>query len=101
MKDLPRVFANRIDNFVNNDQEYYYSNSKNNREERQYNDIDIMKKVNDIFSSKNHVYKSKVKIKTRGGEVIKEIVGKNSREILTIEGEHLKISDILDIEKIY
>lgn len=60
----------------------------------------IIKKINNIFSSPNHVYKSKVKITYKDKEDIKTIVGKTNTHLITIDGTLLKIIDIIDIERI-
>lgn len=98
MKDLPKVFANRIEKEINKSQNIYYGGSRNNNYIEK--NINIDKKINDIFSDSHYVYKSKVKIITKDGEKEKIIVGKTSNSLLTISGEVIKINDILDIEKI-
>ncbi len=98
-KDLPNVFANPLDKTFNNVQEIYYGVGK---EERSMSvSIDsILTKINRIFNSPHHVYKSKVKITTNSGELVKEIVGKTSGSLLTLDGESIKIIDIQDIERL-
>lgn len=97
MKDLPKVFANKISNDINNTQEIFYSDRtivKNNVNES------VVKKINNIFSSKNHVYKSRVLITFKDKLVEKVIVAKNNSHLITIDGELIKIIDIKDIQKI-
>lgn len=94
MKDLPKVFANTINKKINNEQDLFYSKD---RKDIKKGNID--KKINSIFSSPNHVYKSKVLIKTSKEDIEKIIVGKNSNNLITIDGELIKINDILDIER--
>lgn len=99
MKDLPRVFANKINENINNTQEIFYGNDrkilKNN------NSLSIVKKINNIFASSNHVYKSRVRITLKDMEIEKVIVGKTNVNLITIDGELIKINDIIDIEKIW
>lgn len=97
MKDLPRVFANKIDESINNDQELFYGSV---RGEDTKDDISVVKKINNIFASSHHVYKSRVRITLKNGIVEKVIVGKTSSELITIEGELIKIIDIVDIVKL-
>lgn len=97
MKDLPRVFANKIDESINNDQELFYGNM---RGESPKDDISVVKKINNIFASSHHVYKSRVRITLKNGVVEKVIVGKTSSELITIDGELIKIVDIVDIVKL-
>lgn len=98
MKELPKVFANKIDDSINNTQDIFYGSDRFSKIKK--DDISIIKKINNIFSSSNHVYKSKVKIILRDKEVEKTIVGKNNTNLITIDGELIKIIDILDINKI-
>ena len=60
----------------------------------------INKKINEIFGSLNHVYKSRVRITMNDGIHEEEIVGKTNINLLTIDNKLIKITDILDIEKI-
>lgn len=99
MDRLPKVFANRLSHNINNDQKIFYGGNReivNNS-----NEASIKKKISDIFSSSNHVYKSKVLLRTNSGDTEKIIVGKTSSNLITIQGELIKISDIIDIKKIY
>ena len=96
MHNLPKVFENKIDH-INNTQSIFYGNDRgisNN------NPKNITKKINDIFSSPNHVYKSLCKITTRNNIIEKVIVGKTNTNLITINGELINILDILDIEKL-
>ena len=97
MKDLPRVFANKIDESINNDQELFYGNMRGDAPK---DDISVVKKINNIFADSHHVYKSRVRITLKNGVVEKVIVGKTSSELITIDGELIKIIDIVDIVKL-
>jgi len=97
MKDLPRVFANKISDDIKNTQELFYGSD---RSIKKNDGISIVKKINNIFASRNHVYKSKVSITLKDKVVEKVIVGKNNTHLITIDGELIKIIDIEDIEKI-
>ena len=96
MNKLPNVFASPINKKLHNYQDIYRSD----REVKSYNPKDINKKINEIFGSLNHVYKSKVRITMADGVKEEEIVGKTSINLLTIDNKLIKITDILDIEKI-
>ncbi len=98
MKDLPRVFANKIDTNINNDQELFYGSDR--LFVKKDDDISIVKKINNIFASSHHVYKSRVKITLKDKVVEKVIVGKTSADLITMDGERIKIIDILDIERL-
>lgn len=96
MDKLPNVFANPINKKFENVQDLYRSD----KAVRSYNPQDINKKINQIFGSSDHVYKSKVKITLNDGITTEYIVGKTNLNLLTLEGKLIKITDILDIEKI-
>ncbi len=94
--DKPRVFANPINKKIDNVQDLFRSD----KESRSINPVDVNKKINEIFASRNHVYKSKVKITLKDKVIEKEIVGKTNINLLTLDGDLIRITDILDIEKI-
>ena len=101
MKDLPRAFANKIDTNINNDQELFYGSDRIiTKKVKKDDDISIVKKINNIFASSHHVYKSRVKITLKDKVVEKVIVGKTSADLITMDGERIKIIDILDIERL-
>lgn len=96
MKELPKVFANKINEEINNTQELFYGGNRSFIK----NNVSIIKKINNIFASPNHVYKSRVKITSKNGIEEKIIIGKNNTHLITIDGELIKIIDIEDIERI-
>ena len=96
-KDLPKVFANPINKSLTNNKDIYYSS---NKEDRNINVENIPKKINEIFSSPHHVYKSKVKISTNNDTYESTIVGKTGNYLLTIKGERININDIKAIDRL-
>lgn len=97
-KKLPSVYASPINKKIDNTQDLYYSAlTRNNPKEYSLNEI--IKKINDIFNSPNHVYKSRVVITTSNNALEEIIVGRTANSILTIDGKVIKISDIKNIEK--
>lgn len=95
MNKLPNVFASPISKKISNYQDIYRSD----RNKKTYNPKDINKKINEIFASNNHVYKSKVIITLNSGTFEEVIVGKTNASLLTLDNKVIKITDILDIEK--
>ena len=95
MNKLPNVFASPINKKLNNYQDLYRSDSAT----KSYNPKDINKKINEIFGSLNHVYKSRVRITLKDKVIDEVIVGKTSIYLLTIDNKKIKITDIIDIEK--
>ncbi len=94
--EKPRVYANPINKKIDNVQDLFRSD----KDSRSINPVDVNKKINEIFASRNHVYKSKVRITLKDAVVEKEIVGKTNINLLTLDGDLIKITDIVDIERI-
>ena len=107
MKELPKMYQNKITKKINNDQKIYSSienknnNSisklpKNNTINNRYN---IEQKIYNIFNSPDYIYKVDVTIITDTGTTEKRIVGKNRTNLITIDNEYIPISSIIDIYK--
>ena len=94
--NLPDVSAFPIEKELDNCQNRFYG-SNNFLDNKPVN---VNNKIKEIFNSNNHVYKSKVIIKTNNDILEKVIVGRTPSELLTLSGEKIKIVDILDIEKL-
>lgn len=97
MNDLPRVYANKISENINKAQNVFYGSD---RDVTKKSTESVIKKINRIFASSDHVYKSLVRITSKDGTLEKVIVGKTNTNLITINGELIKIIDIIDIEKI-
>ena len=89
----PGIFVNKIDHKLNNNEKVFSSLRKNYIKEN----IDVRKKIKEIFNSPKYVYKMDVIIKTKTETLNKTIIGISNDEILTFDNEKIKISDILDI----
>jgi len=96
MKDLPSVSAFPIKKKLDNSQERYYGSSHLMPSKK----VNVISKINEIFASNNHVYKSRVRITFKNDTSERTIVGKTSTQLLTLTGEKINIVDIIDIEKI-
>ena len=97
MKDLPKVFQNKIDKKFDNNRSIYYSNNSY-EEDRSIDTRTILQKINDIFSSPNYVYKANVEITLKDKKVTKRIIGRNKNYIITMDNDLIPISDIVDIK---
>ena len=101
MKDLPKVFHNKIDKVFDNNKKVFYSN---NTQENSYTSEDksdvrnVIQKINSIFSSPNYVYKANVEITLKDKKIIKRIIGRNKDYIITMDNELIPIIDIIDIK---
>ncbi len=94
--EIPRVYANPINKKIDNVQDLFRSDKDN----KNINTVDLTKKINEIFASKDHVYKSKVHITLKDRSFDTQIVGRTNINLLTLDGSLIKITDIVDIEKI-
>lgn len=93
-KDLPKIYAVKIDKDINNDMQTYYGSLKNDIK----GNVNIDNKINKIFASKDFVYKKDVVIITKNSKLKKTIVGKNDKQLLTLDNTTININDIVDIE---
>ena len=98
MKDLPKVFHNKINKKFNNNKNVYYSNKA--YEETTTDNRTILQKINDIFSSPNYVYKANVEITLKDKKVTKRIIGRNKNYIITMDNDLIPITDIIDIRSL-
>ena len=97
MKDLPKVFHNKIDKKFDNNRSIYYSS--NTYDDRSVTDSrTVLQKINDIFSSPNYVYKANVEITLKDKKVTKRIIGRNKNYIITMDNDLIPITDIVDIK---
>lgn len=94
--EKPRVFANPINKRLDNNEDLFRSSKSaiNN------NPKDINKKINEIFASSNHIYKSRVRITLKDKTIDADLIGKTNLNLLTMDGGLIRITDILDIEKL-
>lgn len=112
-KKLPKVFANKIDKELQNNDKVYYSKEETQKKEEvkgEKSKLDKRKKLPDlsnknvnqkitaIFNSPNYVYKADVDIKLKSGKINKKIIGKNLTNLITIDNELIPISEIVDID---
>lgn len=111
-KKLPKVFANKIEKELNNNEKVYYErgiSKVDNKEKTPEIDttkkvkipeeLTINQKINKIFGSSRYVYKADVEIKLKDGNTVdKKIIGRNKNELITMDNELIKISLIDDIK---
>ena len=98
MKDLPKVFHNKIDKKIDNNRSVFYSS---NRYEEEVQDTrSVLQKINEIFASPNYVYKANVEITLKDKKVTKRIIGRNKNYIITMDNDLIPISEIVDIKSV-
>ena len=94
-KDLPSVYSNPIEKEIKNNTEYYYGSL---RSENNIKPKNIIQQINNIFASKDFVYKKKVRVTTIDETTDVTLVGRNTTSLLTLENKTIPISNITDIE---
>lgn len=107
MKELPKMYRNKIDREIcNNDKVFstIYSNftEKIVKEENRVvannkNNYTVEQKIANIFNSPNYIYKVDVVIITDNDTLNKRIVGKTKTNLITIDSEYIPINTIRDI----
>ena len=101
MKELPKMYQNKITKKIDSIQKVYNSSEDRGLKlsDTKYGNISIDKKIDDIFSSPEYVYKADVTIVTDKETIQKRIVARNKNNIITINNEYIPISIIRDIYK--
>lgn len=96
---LPKVFINKIDKSIKNNKEsYYYKGDEPIIIDDA--DVNVKETINEIFNSDSFVYKVKVDIKFKNGKSkVYEIVAMKNNELISIDGDKIKVDDIVNIKK--
>lgn len=97
MNKLPKVYESPINKTFNNTQSIYKSVINNNTRSIKK---DINYEIDRIFRAKDHIAKSRVRVTLPNEELVVDIIGKTGSNILTMDNRLIKITDIIDIEKI-
>ena len=103
-KNLPNVFANKKIGLVKNNEEMYYSKEEKKLDtsliiDDNFKEILIRKKINDLFNSKDFVYKVNALITTKEGDKNVTLIATGKDSLLTYNNEKILIKDIIDIKK--
>ena len=95
MKNLPKVYVSPIDKNLQNNKQLFYSKLT----EESSNTKSILQKINDIFHSRNFVYKKDVLVTTKNGSKVIPLVGRTNDALLSLDKEKILISDIIEIKE--
>lgn len=103
-KELPKMYQSRITKSVPSIQKVYSTMNAPKEEVREsrsfkYSSISIDKKIENIFTSPDYVYKADVTIVTDTEEIKRRVIARNRNNIITIDNEYIPISIIRDIYK--
>lgn len=104
-KKLPKMFINRIDKELKNNERIYVASKEEEKEplEKDYyskvdfKGVNINQKLKAIFNSKNYIYKAEVEITQHGEKLKKRVIGRNGNYLITMENEKIPIDSIEDI----
>ncbi len=97
MNKLPDLYTNSFDKKIDNSLEYItISNDEFNKSDLDKN-INIKEKINNVFKSKNYIYKINVEIKLKDKIINETIIGKTKNNLITLNNELIPIDDIEDI----
>lgn len=105
-KKLPSVYANKIEKtFHNNKKVFYGTGEEEKRQEPIKKDsrtpeLTVSQKINRLFASTTYIYKADVKITLQNQTIEKRIIGRNRRNLITMDNELIPIDEIQDIESI-
>ena len=99
---IPKVFQNKINKDFKTNDKIYYSNKTIDNETKlpnnnSYNNLN--KKINEIFTSPNYIYKANVEIITKEEKYTTKIIGRNKTQLITMDNKTIPIKDIIDIRK--
>lgn len=105
MKDLPKMYHNKIDKDIKNNEKFFSTmydkkiEKENNKNIfiNNKNNYTVEQKIYNIFNSPNYIYKIDVTIVTDSGIQNKRIVGKTKTNLITMDNEYIPISTIRDI----
>ena len=100
-KELPKMYQTKINKPINSIQKVYSTINEVNKivKEKQYPDVSIDKKIENIFNAYDYVYKADVTIVTDTDILHKRIVARNKNNLITIDNEYIPINIIRDIYK--
>ena len=94
-KKLPGIFSNKINKKLNNNDEYFVSNNSNIN--YKLSKEEVKEKINNILNSSDFVYRVNVLIALKDKNITRKIIALKDDNLLTIDGEYIKLDDILDI----
>jgi len=102
-KKLPKVFANKIDKEIKNNEKVYMSNKEEINEtkvkkEKRKPEKTINQKITKIINNKNYIYKIPVIIYMEDKEIKTYIIGQNKKNIITYDNKLIDIEKIKDIK---
>lgn len=100
MKKLPELYTNTFDKKIDNSLEYITIPNETIENNTDLSKYALNKKIENIFKSKNYIYKIKVEISYQNETTTETIIGKTKNNLITIDNKLININDVLDIKKV-
>ena len=101
MKKLPDLYTNSFDKKIDNSLDYItIKNTEKNIINNNPDKTNIREKIDNLFKSKDYIYKINVEISLINDTITSTIIGKTKNSLITIDNKLININDILDIKKI-
>ena len=113
MKDkFPEIYKNKVENLRSKVQKEYYFHADDivqteekedikkdyNESVKELSNVDLRRKINNVFKRPDYVYKADVNIMYKNGETImKKLIGFKDNYLITNDGEKIYINEISDI----
>lgn len=100
MSKKPELYKGEVIKEFNNNRSVYASYSDSNISSISSYDVnEVRKKINNIFSSYDFIYRTKVNIVIDNQIISKKIIGVHENNLVTIDNEYIPINMIKDIYK--
>ncbi len=103
-KKLPNIYTKMVEKKFNNNKTVFYSfhkeKEKSDKKEKKAlpSEVNINKRIKDMFNSPNFIYKINAKVTLKdGNELNKDIIGQINRKLITIDDDFINIDEIEDI----
>ena len=106
MKELPKMYRNKIEREITNNEKIFSTMENNKKTEiitsdrsitTSKNNLTVEQKIANIFNSPNYIYKIDVVIVTNNTTQKKRIVGKTKTNLITMDSDYIPINTIRDI----
>lgn len=95
MKELPKIYKNKINKKINHSSTVYYSGMNSYEKEK----IDVLSFLDNLFREGGHIFNKALLIKTKDKVYDTAIISRSGDYIYTLSDEKILIKDILSIEK--
>ena len=106
MKELPKMYRNKIEKEIPNNKKIFSTIGSEKKVETfssdrsippTKNNLTVEQKIANIFNSPNYIYKIDVVIVTHKDIQKKRLVGKTMTNLITMDSEYIPINTIRDI----